>query len=65
MTLRQGDLAFVFHFGRIPLEVFDLSKDPMQQHDIAGQFDEPTKEAAIDIMLNELASIQVFYGSAF
>jgi arylsulfatase A-like enzyme len=65
MTLRQGDLAFVFHFGRIPLEVFDLAKDPKQQRDIAAQFDEPTKEAAIDAMLNELASIQVYYGNAF
>lgn len=65
MTLRQGNLAFVFHFGRIPLEVFDLQQDPQQQHDIAAQFDEPTKEAAIDIMLNELASIQVHYASAF
>ena len=65
MTLRQGDLAFVFHFGRIPLEVFDLRQDPTQQHDIASRFDDQTKEAAIDAMLNELASIQVYYGHAF
>jgi arylsulfatase A-like enzyme len=65
MTLRQGDLAFVFHFGRIPLEVFDLRQDPAQQHDVASRFDDQTKEAAIDVMLNELASVQVYYGHAF
>jgi arylsulfatase A-like enzyme len=65
MTLRRGDLAFVFHFGRIPLEVFDLKQDPQQQRDIAAQLDEDTKEAAINTMLNEFASVQIYYSSAF
>jgi arylsulfatase A-like enzyme len=64
LSLRTGDLSFVFHFGRIPLEIFDLRQDPGQQHDISAQFDEALKEQAIDMMLAESVSYQRYYATA-
>lgn len=64
LSLRSGDLSFVFHFGRIPLEVFDLRQDPGQQHDIAEHFEEAVKEQAIDMMLAESVSYQRYYATA-
>lgn len=64
LSLRSGDLSFIFHFGRIPLEVFNLRHDPGQLHDIADQFDEATKEQAIDLMLAEMVSYQRYYATA-
>jgi arylsulfatase A-like enzyme len=64
LSLRTGDLSFVFHFGRIPMEIFDLRQDPGQQHDISEQFDEALKEQAVDLMLAESVSYQRYYANA-
>jgi hypothetical protein len=57
-------LSFAFHFGRIPLEIFDLRQDPGQQHDIAEQYDAALKEQVIDVMLADSVSYQRYYATA-
>lgn len=65
LSLRREDTSYVFHFGRIPLQVFDLSKDPRQQHDIAGQVPLDSRETAIDFMLGTHVSAErVYQGGA-
>lgn len=64
LSLRSGDLSFVFHFGRIPMEVFDLQHDPDQLRDLSDQFEDALKEQAIDMMLGEAVSYQKYYANA-
>jgi arylsulfatase A-like enzyme len=64
LSLRSGNLSFVFHYGHVPLEVYDLAADPGQRHDIAPSFEPALRERAIDLMLGELASIEHYYRAA-
>ena len=38
MAYRVGDTKFNFHFGRRPMEVFDLENDPTEMHDVASRY---------------------------
>ncbi|HTM45402.1 MAG TPA: sulfatase [Polyangiaceae bacterium] len=64
LAMREGDTSFVFHFGHIPLEVFDLKTDPGQLHNIAADVPQATQERAIDYMLSDVASVQTYYNTA-
>jgi hypothetical protein len=33
----EGDMKYIYHFGNRPEQVFDLSADPYEQHDVAAQ----------------------------
>lgn len=63
MALRQGDIAYAFFFGRIPLEAYDLSRDPFQQTDIASKIPQERREQIIDLMLGaRMSSFDAYYG---
>lgn len=37
LSLRQGENSFVYFYGAQPMEAYDLSQDPEQQHDIISR----------------------------
>ena len=40
LGMRAGDLKYIYYYGRRPTEVFDLSNDPEEQHDISHTIDD-------------------------
>lgn len=63
MALRQGDMAYSFFFGRIPLEAYDLSRDPFQTNDVASTIPKERREQIIDLMLGaRISSFDAYYG---
>jgi lipoteichoic acid synthase len=61
LSLRYENLSFVFHYGRVPLEVYDLARDPAQTRDIVSLIDPTMQENAIDLMLGTQTSVNVAY----
>jgi hypothetical protein len=61
LTLRRQDTSYVFHFGRLPLQVFDLTADPKQQRDLAARVPAQDRETAIDFMLGTQLSVEREY----
>jgi arylsulfatase A-like enzyme len=65
LSLRSENHSFVFHFGHLPLQAFDLATDPEQQHDVAALVPLAVQDQAIDLMLGEMASVRRYYESAY
>jgi arylsulfatase A-like enzyme len=61
MSMRKGDLKFVYHYGRQPMEVFDLGKDPLEKEDLAHSIPRDAQHAAKNAMLEWKASINAAY----
>ena len=40
LGLREGNLKYIYYFGRRPTEVFDIEADREEQNDISGEIDE-------------------------
>jgi arylsulfatase A-like enzyme len=60
-AMREGEEKFVYHFGRLPTEVFDLATDPGEEHDIAASVD-PAKIAAAERRIVAMKlSTEAFY----
>lgn len=38
MALREGNLKFVYHYRRRPMEVYDLAMDPYERENLSGNF---------------------------
>jgi lipoteichoic acid synthase len=36
LALRRGDRKYIYFFRRSPMQVFDLSQDPMERHDLGS-----------------------------
>jgi arylsulfatase A-like enzyme len=45
MALREGNLKFVYTFRRVPMQVYDLAADSLEQDDLAAGFSERHLEA--------------------
>ena len=47
----EGDEKYIYFFGNQPEEVYDLSKDPYEHHDIAGELsDEELKKKRLQVL---------------
>ena len=65
MALREGDIKVIYHWGRRLTEVFDTSKDPHEQNDLAhsGIYDDDFIDSRIDDMLRFRRAIDQQYES--
>jgi lipoteichoic acid synthase len=39
MASTEGNEKYIYHYGNQPEEVFDLSKDPLEQNNLASEYD--------------------------
>lgn len=46
IALRIGDLKFIDHYGRAPMEIYDLAADPEEKEDLAAFYPRAVKRAA-------------------
>ncbi len=46
IALRIGDLKFIDHYGRAPMEIYDLAADPEEKEDLAEFYPRAVKRAA-------------------
>lgn len=46
IALRIGDLKFIDHYGRAPMEIYDLAADPEEKEDLAPFYPRAVKRAA-------------------
>ena len=46
MALRRDSLKFIFHHRRRRMQVFNIDRDPLEQHDITNQFSDDVLRAA-------------------
>ena len=52
LAMREGPLKYVYNFDRSPMEVYDLTKDPTEDHDISASISAAVKDkAAFDLQL--------------
>ncbi len=52
LAMRRGALKFVYHFGRLPTEAYDLDQDPREIHDIASTLQRSViEEAQMDMLV--------------
>lgn len=66
MTRIEGTEKYVYHFGDQPDEVFDLSADPQELNNIAGQYPPEELEAWRSELLEWRARVNGTYqASAF
>jgi arylsulfatase A-like enzyme len=61
LAVRTGNLKYVFHYGRRPAEVFDLSRDPGERADLSATLPAALKEAIERKLLAERFSIDAHY----
>lgn len=61
MSLRWGDLHFVYHYDHRPMEAFDLRSDPEEKLDVADHLPDPLLKAALRKLLDARASVAVYY----
>ena len=62
LSMRQGALKFVYHYGRRPTEVFDLQSDPGERRDIAARLPREQLERAEEQMLRTRYASDLVYG---
>jgi arylsulfatase A-like enzyme len=60
-ALREGDRKVVFHFGRLPTEVFDLAADPAEERDLAPTLPPEAIDAAERRIVATQLSVDAFY----
>ena len=61
LSERSGDLKIVYHFGMKPVEVFDLSVDPGERHDLAAELDGAAIREMEERLLGAKLSIDAFW----
>ncbi|MGH9464569.1 MAG: LTA synthase family protein [Thermoanaerobaculia bacterium] len=61
MSARIGDTKVVYHFGRWPLEVYDLASDPGERHDLAPGLPRETVDEVEDRLLGYKVSVDRFW----
>jgi arylsulfatase A-like enzyme len=61
LALRKGDLKYVFHYGRGPSEVFDLSTDPSELRNLAGDMPGAMRDVVERRMLTYRFSIDAYH----
>jgi lipoteichoic acid synthase len=61
LAMVEGEMKFVYHFGRRPLEAFDLARDPAESRNVADELPASRVIAARDRMAALNASVARFW----
>lgn len=64
MSLREGDLKIVHHFGFRPTQFFDLSKDPLETRNLASTLPPEEKKRLEQELLARLHRVDKFWEAA-
>jgi arylsulfatase A-like enzyme len=61
LALRRGDLKFIYNYERTPTEVYSLTQDPDERHDLASTLDpQVIQDAETDMLVwNERVSLAI------
>jgi lipoteichoic acid synthase len=61
----NGNEKYIYHYGNQPQEVFDLSKDPLEQHNLASERDEEELDRRREELLRWRSSVDATYGGRY
>jgi phosphoglycerol transferase MdoB-like AlkP superfamily enzyme len=61
MASLQGTEKYIYHYGNLPDEIFDLSKDPLEQQNLAGQYSSSEMDQRRDDLLRWRSSVNAAY----
>lgn len=61
LAMRVGDMKFIYRYGRGQMEVYDLSADPGEQHNIADQYPAAVLSGVEMMMLEARGGIDQYY----
>jgi arylsulfatase A-like enzyme len=62
MASIKGDEKYIYHYGNQPEEVFDLSKDPLEEHNLADQYGREDLDRRRKELFAWLSRIDAEYG---
>lgn len=52
LAMRQGPLKYIYNFDNSPMEIYNIAKDPAEEHDISASISEAAKsKAAFDLQV--------------
>jgi len=57
----KGDEKYIYHYDDLPDEVFDLSQDPAELENLAGQYPPEDLEKRRRELLEWSAAVNAFY----
>src|SRR5919202_1708682 len=57
----KGTEKYIYHYGNWPDEVFDLSKDPLEEHNLADEFGKEEIDEQREALLAWRASVNAMY----
>jgi lipoteichoic acid synthase len=61
----KGNEKYIYHYGNQPQEVFDLSKDPLEQHNLASERDEEELDKRREELLEWRSGVDAAYGGHY
>jgi lipoteichoic acid synthase len=61
----KGNEKYIYHYGNQPQEVFDLSKDPLEQHNLASERDEEELDKRREELLEWRSGVDATYGGHY
>jgi phosphoglycerol transferase MdoB-like AlkP superfamily enzyme len=61
MASIQGYEKYIYHYGDQPDEIFDLSKDPHEEHDLAGEYSKEELDKRREALLAWRSSVNAGY----
>jgi lipoteichoic acid synthase len=59
----EGHEKYIYHYGNRPGEIFDLSEDPTEQNDLAGEYSQEELDKRRDELLKWQSSVNATYAS--
>ncbi len=59
----EGHEEYIYHYGNRPEEIFDLSEDPTEQNDLAGEYSQEELDKRRDELLKWQSSVNATYAS--
>jgi lipoteichoic acid synthase len=59
----RGTEKYIYHYGDQPEEIFDLSKDPLEEHNLAGEYSKEEMAERREALIEWRSSVDAEYGT--